>query len=88
MLGWAKRYNLWFKAIAFFIVQAFLLIDIALAGGGDLRWLKQPEVSCLAPVFTIGEDNFFAKFDLIVSLVNAFEQKRQGLKSIEQLRGR
>ena len=70
MFNGSKKYNLAFRIISAFIIQAFLLMDIAFAAGGDLTWIKKSQAarSHLAPMPSIEKGNFLSDFNSIVTL--------------------
>jgi len=86
MLQTGKTYNLWFKIIAAIIIKAFLVMDIAYAAGGDLRWINEPKTtkSHLAPTVQITSKLTSESFSLIYSMVDGYNAYLK-LKSEEGL---
>ena len=74
MFDGGKKYNMAFRIISAFIIQAFLLMDIAFAAGGDLSWVKQEQVSQshLAPTVQITTSNIEQSIKILSDLVQVY----------------
>ncbi|MCG2711625.1 MAG: hypothetical protein L6416_04795 [Candidatus Omnitrophica bacterium] len=86
MFNAGKKYNLAFRIISAFIIQSFLIMDIAFAAGGDLNWVKQEQASqsYLAPIVQISSPITEQTFSLIYSMAKGYFSYLQ-LRREEQL---